>query len=182
MDEMVKAAMAKWPHVPHCYGWLGLDARGQWWMRDDAAQAAGPFMGEGANPQSRGVLLSHTKLVDFIGRNYAADERGCWYFQNGPQRVYVELEYTPWVWRLEVNRSLMTHTGKPVQVKQWFEDRQGRLVGLADCGWGVLHSQDMVRFVDGMGEMAIQQLPQAMWMHEPKYCRSPSTLQRKREA
>ncbi|MCD6666313.1 MAG: DUF2946 family protein, partial [Hydrogenophaga sp.] len=28
MDEIVKAAMAKWPQVPACYGWLGLDARG----------------------------------------------------------------------------------------------------------------------------------------------------------
>ena len=26
MDEIVKQAMAKWPNVPHCYGWLGLDA------------------------------------------------------------------------------------------------------------------------------------------------------------
>ena len=43
MDDIVKAAIAKWPNVPHCYGWLGLDARGNWYMRDDQAQAAGPF-------------------------------------------------------------------------------------------------------------------------------------------
>ena len=43
MDDIVRQAMAKWPHVPHCFGWLGLDARGDWYMRDDAAQAAGPF-------------------------------------------------------------------------------------------------------------------------------------------
>ena len=43
MDEIVKQAMAKWPHVPHCYGWLGLDARGDWYLRDAATQAAGPF-------------------------------------------------------------------------------------------------------------------------------------------
>ena len=24
MDEIVKQAMAKWPNVPNCYGWLGL--------------------------------------------------------------------------------------------------------------------------------------------------------------
>ena len=23
MDDIVKKAMAKWPDVPHCYGWLG---------------------------------------------------------------------------------------------------------------------------------------------------------------
>ena len=40
MDDIVKQALAKWPNVPDCYGWLGLDARGRWFMRDDAAQAA----------------------------------------------------------------------------------------------------------------------------------------------
>lgn len=39
MDDIVKQALAKWPNVPDCYGWLGLDARGRWFMRDDAAQA-----------------------------------------------------------------------------------------------------------------------------------------------
>ena len=41
MDDIVKQAMAKWPTVPDCYGWLGLDARGNWYMRDDRAQACG---------------------------------------------------------------------------------------------------------------------------------------------
>jgi hypothetical protein len=90
MDDIVRQAIAKWPNVPHCYGWLALDARGNWYMRDDRTQAAGPF------PQSKGSLLRHEKLVDFIHRNYDCDERGCWFFQNGPQRVYVELETAPW--------------------------------------------------------------------------------------
>ena len=41
MDDIVKQAMAKWPNVPACSGWLGLDARGQWYLRDAAAQALG---------------------------------------------------------------------------------------------------------------------------------------------
>jgi hypothetical protein len=45
-------------------------------------------------------LLRHEKLVDFIQRNYDHDADGCWYFQNGPQRVYVELEAAPWVLRI----------------------------------------------------------------------------------
>ena len=53
MDEIVKQAMAKWPHVPHCYGWLGLDARGDWYLRDAATQAAGPF------PQAKGERIEH---------------------------------------------------------------------------------------------------------------------------
>ena len=60
MDEIVRQALAKWPNVPDCYGWLGLDARGQWFMRDDGVQAAGPFA------QHKGSLLRHDKLIDFI--------------------------------------------------------------------------------------------------------------------
>ena len=47
MDDIVKQALAKWPAVPHCYGWLGIDARGHWYMRDDRVQALGAFAGGG---------------------------------------------------------------------------------------------------------------------------------------
>ncbi len=90
MDEIVKQALAKWPNVPHCTGWLLLDRRGQWRMRDDATQAAG----------LPGDIIRHEALLGFINRNYAADADGQWFFQNGPQRVYVELGYTPWIVRL----------------------------------------------------------------------------------
>ena len=40
MDDLVKQAMAKWPNVPDAYGWLGLGMRGDWYLRDEAAQAA----------------------------------------------------------------------------------------------------------------------------------------------
>jgi hypothetical protein len=173
MDELVKAAMAKWPHVPHCYGWLGLDARGQWWMRDDKAQAAGPFAGVGSSQQSRGAPLVHEKLIAFIGRNYTVDERGCWYFQNGPQRVFVELEYTPWVWRLEPDLSVSTHTGEKAQIDGWYQDPQGRLIGRAGCGWGVMHSQDVVRFVEAFGVEHIAHAMPDSWQQQPLYCQSP---------
>ena len=106
MDDIVKQALAKWPNVPDCYGWLGLDARGRWYLRDDATQGAGPF------PQNKGQLLAHDKLIAFIARNYDADAKGQWFFQNGPQRVYVELEATPWMSRsvssLRTSRLLRT--------------------------------------------------------------------------
>ncbi len=54
----------------------------------------GPF------PLSKGSLLRHEKLIAFIERNYEHDAAGQWFFQNGPQRVYVELEITPLIWRL----------------------------------------------------------------------------------
>ena len=90
MDDIVRQALAKWPNVPHCTGWLLLDRRGNWRMRDDEAQARG----------APGEPIRHAALLAFINRNYEADASGQWFFQNGPQRVYVELGYTPWVVRL----------------------------------------------------------------------------------
>jgi hypothetical protein len=52
------------------------------------------------NAAAKGSLLKHDKLIDFIQRNYESDASGQWFFQNGPQRVYVELQATPWVWRV----------------------------------------------------------------------------------
>jgi hypothetical protein len=137
MDDIVRAALAKWPNVPHCYHWLALDARGDWYMRDDRVQAAGPF------PAAKGTLLRHAKLIEFIHRNYECDEAGRWFFQNGPQRVYVELEAAPWVLRLAADGSVETHTGRGVQVQQSYVDEGGRLFAGTDAGLGLVHTLDM---------------------------------------
>ena len=148
MDEMVKAALAKWPNVPDCYGWLGLDSRGQWFMRDDRAQAAGPFAGPGANLASKGSLLRHDKLIEFIGRNYEADAQGRWFFQNGPQRVYVELECTPWVWRVDDGGTVQSHTGRTVVLRHLWVDEQGHVLIDTDIGPGLVHTQDVWRVAE----------------------------------
>jgi hypothetical protein len=106
MDDIVKQAMAKWPNVPYCYGWLALDARGAWRMRDETAQRAG----------APGDKRTNAALVGFIARHYLAGERGCWYFQNGPQRVYVNLETTPFVARTDPAQGLVLHTGQPLGI------------------------------------------------------------------
>ena len=142
MDDIVRQAIAKWPNVPHCYGWLGLDARGRWYMRDDAVQTAGPF------PVSRGSLLKHEKLVDFIERNYECDPQGRWFFQNGPQRVYVELETTPLVWRLGPGSNVTAHTGRSAQLKASYVDQQGRLYLDTDIGFGLVHTLDVLQAAD----------------------------------
>ena len=139
MDDIVRQAMAKWPNVPHCYGWLGLDERGNWYMRDDRVQAAGPF------PQSKGSLLRHEKLIDFIHRNYDHDEDGQWFFQNGPQRVYVELQAAPWIWRVAAADAVSSHTGRTAQVQASFLDETGRLYLSTDLGFGLVHTQDIVQ-------------------------------------
>lgn len=163
MDDIVKAALAKWPNVPNCHGWLGLDARGDWYMRDDRCQAAGPFSllpGETAGAASKGSRLQHGKLIDFIHRNYAVDEAGQWFFQNGPQRVYVELEAAPFVWRLQPDGSVMAHTGVVVQkVNKALLDENDRLFLATDLGLGLVHTSDMA--------LAAEAVEQGRWAPEP---------------
>ena len=187
MDDIVKAAMAKWPNVPHCYGWLGLDARGNWYMRDDNAQAAGAFCAVSPEPgrqlASKGSLLKHDKLIDFIQRNYAADDsstsqaKGQWFFQNGPQRVYVELEATPFVWRVGSTSDfeVTAHTGQIAITQRCIIDEHGRVYLETALGFGLVHTQDMLQAADAI-ERGLW-VPQEVLAHDlPKrfgYVRSP---------
>jgi hypothetical protein len=141
MDDIVKQAMAKWPNVPDCYGWLGLDARGNWYMRDEAAQSAGAFAS--GLPGAKGSLLQHAKLIEFIQRNYACNDQGEWFFQNGPQRVYVELQSTPWIWRVDVSAHIASHAGADATYHAALMDECGWLYLETSIGFGLVHSQDM---------------------------------------
>lgn len=170
MDDIVRQAIAKWPNVPHCYGWLGLDERGNWYMRDDRVQAAGPF------PQAKGSLLRHEKLVAFIHRNYERDDQGQWFFQNGPQRVYVELQATPWIWRVNPDGSVSSHTGAPAQVRACLVDASGRLYLETDLGLGLVHTQDIVQaseFVES-GRWQPQEVDAADLPRRYGFVRSPA--------
>ena len=118
MDDSVKQAMAKWPNVPHCYGWLALDARGGWRMRDEAAQQGG----------LAGDRIAHEALLGFINRNYASDDQGRWYFQNGPQRVYVDLEATPYIARTDPAQGFLLQTGEAAQPEQVWLSERGQLI------------------------------------------------------
>lgn len=183
MDDIVKAALAKWPNVPDCYGWLGLDARGNWYMRDERAQAAGPFGGAagaepGRNAAAKGSLLQHDKLIDFIQRNYESNAQGQWFFQNGPQRVYVELEATPFVWRIELapGFAVTAHTGQPARVQRCVLDEQGRVYLETDLGFGLVHTLDMLHAADAIEQglwvpmsLPVQSLPERF-----AYVRSPA--------
>ncbi|MGK5065253.1 DUF2946 family protein [Janthinobacterium sp. LB3P112] len=130
MDELVKQALAKWPNVPHCYGWLGLDARGHWRMRDQQAQ----------QQQLPGDKIAHAALLNFINRNYGQDERGCWFFQNGPQRVYVNLEATPYIARSDPQHGFVLQTGAPLAAIE--------VAYLCDNGALILHHGGIVAQVD----------------------------------
>jgi len=174
MDDIVRQALAKWPNVPHCYGWLGLDARGNWYMRDDRAQSAGPF------PQSKGSLLRHEKLIEFIHRNYDHDAQGQWYFQNGPQRVYVELEAAPFVWRLGPGHSVTAHTGKAAEPRRCLMDEAGRLYFECDLGFGLVHTLDVGHAADAIEE-GLWRPEEVAWADMPArfgYVRSPAAMLR----
>jgi len=177
MDDIVRAALAKWPNVPHCFNWLALDARGDWYMRDDRCQAAGPF------PHPKGSRILHDKLREFIARNYEADEHGCWFFQNGPQRVYVELEAAPYVWRLqrgdEGKLQLHSHTGLAASPSACWLDESGRLYLATDIGLGLVHSLDMDLAAEEVeaGRWHPQEISAEALAAQFGYVRSPAAAQ-----
>lgn len=182
MDDIVRQAMAKWPNVPACHGWLGLGARGEWFMRDDRVQAAGPFSGSGSSLQSRGAVLRHDKLIDFIGRNYAVDGQGCWFFQNGPQRVFVELEVAPWVLRVtragDGDYEVVTHTGRATAAQAVLCDEAGHLYMDTDAGLGLVHTLDTLVLADAIEQLRwpLRQVDSQMLPAQFGFVRSPQAL------
>lgn len=175
MDDIVRQAMAKWPNVPDCYGWLGLDTRGNWYMRDDRVQSLGPFVG--GPPAAKGSLLAHDKLIAFINRNYMADDQGRWFFQNGPQRVYVELAATPWIWRVQADYTLQSHTGVPTTYTACLTDEQGWLYLETPLGFGLVHTQDVGLAAEAVeaGQWTVQTAQRGELAGHYGYIASPAT-------
>ena len=140
MDEIVSRSMLKWPDVPAVYGWLSLDRRGNW-----AIKTAG----------GRFERIANAAVREFIGRNYAADAGGRWYFQNGPQRVFVALDYTPWVYRLaDAGEGILAHTGAvPHALEAVFLDDAGALLLQTEIGIGVLLDRDLSAFLERLTDM-----------------------------
>ena len=139
MDDIVKQAMAKWPNVPHCYGWLALDARGGWRMRDERSQAL----------KLAGDRINNPALLAFINRNYTHDERGRWYFQNGPQRVYINLEATPYIARADPVQGFILHTGEALTAidEAWLTE-DGQLLLKTDETLAMVDDRDMTQCLE----------------------------------
>ena len=109
MDDRVIRSMARWPDVPDVFGWLALDARGHWLLK--------------------GETIANRAAVAFIARNYAHDEFGRWFFQNGPQRVFVALHVAPWVFRIGADGALTNHIDRVVgTVTDVFVDETGAVL------------------------------------------------------
>ena len=120
MDEQVLRSLTKWPNVPACYGWLALDRRGQWRMRDE-------FIQQNNLP---GTVIVHQALNEFISRNYACDTEGRYFFQNGPQRVFITLDAAPWIVRMipdDQQIKFLTQCQSPIEPSAALSDQNGNI-------------------------------------------------------
>jgi hypothetical protein len=127
VDDIVVRSLAKWPNVPAVFGWLSLDRRGNWLIK--------------------GERIGNAALREFIGRNYEADDKGRWYFQNGPQRVYVALAYTPLVVHYE-GEALFDQRGRAFSPREAFEDEEGSVLFAGSGTVALLDDRDLARIAD----------------------------------
>jgi Protein of unknown function (DUF2946) len=158
MDSQVLAAMAKWPNVPSVTGWLRLDRRGNWFLIDRGAP------GFDEQIHSKGSPISSPPIRDFIERNYLSDGQGKWFWQNGPQRVFVDYDIAPLVLRVmsvkadDTKKTLMTHCGDLVKnISAVQTDNQGNLLIQTEHGLGVVHDMDAAQLpiIENAGELAL---------------------------
>ncbi|MGZ5094865.1 MAG: DUF2946 family protein [Burkholderiales bacterium] len=145
MDELVLRGLAKWPDVPAVYGWLTLDRRGNWLIK--------------------GSTIGNETITAFIGRNYERDGRGRWFFQNGPQRVFVALEYTPFVYRAvngdDETLAIESHTGsRATLLSGAWVDETGALLLETEHGIGVVHDRDLEKLVPSFIDVNGARLPE----------------------
>jgi len=140
MDEIVAAAMRKWPNVPDVYNWLRLDERGRWRVRARDYESSGRF-----------ETIGNPAVVEFIGRNYQADNLGRWFFQNGPQRVFVGFACAPWVYRFDPVQMPATHTGiAAIRIDAVLLDEQHTPILVTDLGPGAVSDLDYATFIGAL--------------------------------
>lgn len=178
MDEQVLAAMARWPNVPDVYGWLSLSARGIWHLHPDGhgwdasgLRNADDSATGASTPDPVGEPITSPQIAAFIGRNYASAPNGQWYFQNGPQRVYVRLDAAPWILHTEQAPQgapgLATHAGPPYgPVTHWWFDEAGRLFAQAGQGAGMIEGRDLPPLLERLrveGKPLIRILEEGHW-------------------
>jgi len=142
MDQNVLDAQIRWPNVPAAFGWLSLDPRGQWRLHE----------GGGSGEGGPGDPIANQQITGFMNRNYTHDDQGRWFFQNGPQRVYVRLDAAALILHYDAqDASFVAHTGEQAgAVAGWVLDDQGRLFAQTALGPGMVIDRDLIGVLDAM--------------------------------
>jgi hypothetical protein len=156
LDEQVLRAMARWPNVPAVFGWLRLDRRGQWHLIDRGVPGFDEALHGAGSP------ITSPPIIEFIERNYTRDDQGRWFWQNGPQRVFVDLDVAPLIIRVlgsGAQARFITHCGHPFgPVQSAHLGDEGVLLLRATQGIGAVHDLDL-------GALAIEQFDEALTLH-----------------
>jgi hypothetical protein len=137
-DDGAPRGMARWPEVTAVFGWLALDRRGNWLLKEPGTGRFG--------------RIGNAALREFIARNYAVDARGRWFCQNGPQRVYVNLAYTPFVVHYE-GEALFDQCGRAVNAVATYLDDEGSVLVSGQYGVGLLDDRDLERHAEAAERM-----------------------------
>jgi hypothetical protein len=153
MDDQVVAAMSRWPDVPAVFGWLSLNRQGQWRIHPQGqgnSVSAGPPGEDTALDE--GEAITNPQILQFINRNYCGDEQGRWYFQNGPQRVFVRLDAAAYILHTTgTNGALQTHNELPVQhVSGWWLDDEGKLYANTEHGPALVAGRDTMAVFEAL--------------------------------
>lgn len=126
--------------MPYCYGWLFLDRRGHWRMRSEFAQ----------KNHLPGEKIHHLGLIEAIVSHFAIDEKNQYFFQNGPQRVYIDLAYTPYIARLIPKQDsqwlLQTNLHQNINPLRCFLDEKGNILIESEIEISQTHSDQPLHF------------------------------------
>jgi hypothetical protein len=77
-----------------------------------------------------GKVIEHVLLKDYISRNYACDSSGRYFFQNGPQRVFITLDATPWIVHISPSNTsmqLLTQCDTAIEPYGALSDERGNI-------------------------------------------------------
>ena len=94
--------------------------------------------------------------------------------------MYVELEATPWVWRVQQDFTILAHTGMSCKPQRCVLDEHGVVYLETELGYGLVHTNDMLLAADAL-ERGLW-VPQEMLRREMPlrfgYVRSPQLAQK----
>lgn len=123
---------------------MSLDQRGDWRLQ--------------------GERVTHRGLIEFMNRQYGSDETGRLFVQNGPQRLYVALAATLWVFHRE-GETFVSHTGAPAgEIQAIYLAEQGSILLATTLCIGLLDERDLPAFLDQCRQAANATVDEKNWL------------------